>query len=477
MKKFLILLIAFATMIAQAQEVVVTIPDLTRNIKQSFQVLDDETGNMALFLAENNKIYASLYNENLELIGSAESKMPNDYVSEFVGYHIDGNSHKILLSTGSGRQYGNITFLFDENKAIPQDMEFELEDERFINAVQHNNQIHLITVSKKGNSLVIYKLDKDFNFVPGKIEFAEDAFLDRRNKPIRIYELFTRDDTTGAFIDMQHINWDTPNSLESTAKFLKAYTSADNVTYTSDKFDQFTYIIDLDLSLMLTNIQKIDQYQFKGSTLGIETNSFLLYDRLFQIATNGKEMILRMVQVPDNEVIKEYVVGKKDEITFKNGPILKPKSDDKEVNSNKETAALLRRMSANNPSISAMLSDGTYEVSFGAAIERDPSTLILLGGFVGGIGGAVLMGAGIGSLSGSFAGYITTDAMRTYGLFDMEFNHVEGTATAKKFDQIKDYIQGLDKFAAATLFEWQDQYYFGYYAKADDEYRLVKFDF
>lgn len=477
MRIIITLALTLLCQVTMPQEVVLTIPDLKKNLKQSFQIVDDSSGNMALFLAENNQIHAYLFDGNLQQIGAASSEMPDSYVSKLAGVQILGNRYQLLLTTGSGRQYGNITFDFDNNQALPQEMDFELEDVRSVDAVVYNNQIHLITISKeRENAIVVYKMDEQFNFTSTKISFAEDAFLDRRMKPMSLMELLSRDDTTGSFIEAERIDPEIPNSLESTSKILKIYVEDHLVTIVSDKFDQFTYLIELDLQGMSAEVTRVDQRDFGGSTLGVETNSFLQGDKLFQLATNGKEMNLRMVQLPAGTVVKEYEVGKKDEITFKNGPILKPKSDDKKVDPDKETATLLRKMSSNNTAISVLQNGETYEVTFGGAIERDPTTLILLGGFVGGIGGAVLMGVGFGGLSNSFAAYVTSDAMRTTGLFDANFNHVQGTISEKDFDKIKEYIQELDKIGAATLFLWQGDYFFGYYDKGEDRYQLIRFD-
>ena len=115
-----------------------------------------------------------------------------------------------------------------------------------------------------------------------------------------------------------------------------------------------------------------------------------------------------------------------------------------------------------------------YEITFGSSLDKPDNPYIIIGATVGGIGG-VLIVASFNTLTSTFNGYTNTKSVRVTGLFDDDFNHIEGRIQKNPFDKIKEYYERNKNIRAQTIFKNNDDFIYGFYKQNQDLYEGIKF--
>ncbi|MCH9660074.1 MAG: hypothetical protein K0U54_04095 [Bacteroidetes bacterium] len=459
------------------QETVLSIPNLNGKIKQSFVVLDESTGNIAVFMDDGAHITGRLYNEEFQLIASAESKRRPNFSKQLIGYEIKGDTFNLLMRSTAGRLFGLLTFDFSQEVVLTQEIAFKFRNEQYIDALIYDNRVHMISVSEKKNAFNIYTLESNLEFSHKEIVIPDEKLLNRKNRPVSLFSLLSKEEAAGPVIDMNTINNDTPNALEAGTKALKLYKQGTIVTFTSDKYNEFTHLITIDVESLQFDVTRIEKHSFGGSRLGVKSNSFFKNNILFQIITNGKALHIRALDVATKTILNEYNVQKKESISFKNTPIYKPGSKEKSLRPEGETSTFLKRISNNYVGITVYERDGNYEVTYGAIIVKEDTGAIIVGGLLFGAIGAVVSTAIMNDASNSFAQYNSSNTLRTTGLFDTSFKNIEGEIKNNVFDNIQRFIQPqIHKINAPTVFNKDNHYYLGFRIKNANTYYMVKFE-
>ena len=465
--KYLFCVIAFLLIHqkASSQEEMINIytSDL---IRQSFNVVDQKSGNFAVFLEGSNSVLGFLYNENKKEIGRIESTdLPNKY-QELIGYLIDGKTIILFMNTKNGRSYGVLKFDFENNISTVEELDFKLKKEGYLESLSIDNTFYLFSRPNHSNQINIYEFNSDLTSTLHEIKFKKDEFLDRRDKPIHLYEILS---------DPIKIENKTPNSIETTSKNVKLYNHGKKVSITSDRYKEYTYLINIDLENYNYSSERIFKPPFEDSYFGLRTNSFLFENNLFQIISSSDQLNIQITDIDTKETIKKYSVKKKEPISFKNSLIIQEGGGLDKYRELDKTSQFLRKISQAHAGISVLKQDGVFQITYGSAIEKtNAGGYVIIGATVGGIGGAIVM-ASINSITTSYYGYTNTKSVRVTGLFDKNFNHIEGEVPLNIFDRIKLYAENIKGLQAETIISLEDSYLFGYYNKKEKVYKLVKF--
>ncbi len=435
-------------------------------IRQSFNVVDQKTGNFAVFLEGSYSVFGFLFNENKKEIGRIESTdLPNKY-KELIGYLIDGNTITLFMNTKNGRSYGVLKFDFENNLSTVEELDFKLKKEEYLEALSIDNTFYLFSRPNQSSKINIYEFNSDLTSTLHEIKFNKDDFLDVRDKPIHFYEILS---------DPVKIENKTPNSIEATSKNVKLYNYGKKVSITSDRYKEYTYIINIDLENYIYSSDRIFKPSIEDSYLGLKTNSFLFENNLFQIISNSKQLTIQITDIDTKAIIKEYTVKKNEPISFKNSFIIQEGGDFDKYRELDKTSQFLRKISQAHAGISVFKQNGVFQITYGSAIEMPSGgSYVAIGVLVGGVSGGIIM-ASINAATTSYYGYTNSKSVRATGLFDENFNHIEGEVSLNIFDRIKIYAENIKGLQAETIINLEDYYLYGHYNKIKKVYRLVKF--
>lgn len=471
--KYLFTLIFLYTFLGYSQKEVISLPtDIW--VKQSFNVVDVETGNFAIFLEGNDSVKAFLFDKDYNEIGRIiASDLPSKF-KKFIGYKINNKTITIFMNTLNGRSYGTMEFDFEKGSNTVQEIDFKLKGEVYLEAISLNNKFYLFSIPKKSSQINIYEFNDDVNPILHEIIFDEDAFLDRRDRPISIQKFIYTIANGKKYVDTGKIENLVPNAIEVTSKNFKFYYSENKIAFTSDRYNEFTYIINIDLDTFKHSVKKIKKPDVEGSYLGLKTNSLLFANNLFQIVSNTKQLKFQVTNLSSDTIIKKFSVRKNEELFFKNTPIILEGGDFDKYRELEKTNQYLRKMSQANIGLSVYKRNGVYEITFGSTIEKEANSAILIGGMVGGFSGAIVV-ASFNLTTTSFNGYANTKSVRLTGLFDDNFNHLEGYLQRNPFDRIKIYYDKYKTIRAQTIFKHGDNFMYGFFKVNQNIYEIIKF--
>ncbi len=459
---FFIFFILFST---KAQEEIINryTSDL---ISQSFNIVDENTGNFAVFLKGSASVYGFLFNENKKEIGRIESiDLPNKY-KELIGYIIDGKTIILFMKTNNGRSYGVLKFDFENNLSTVEELDFKLKKEDYLEALSIDNTFYLFSRPNNSSKINIYEFNSDLTSTLHEIKFNKDDFLDVRDKPIRLYEILS---------DPVKIENNIPVAIETSSKYVKLYNDGKKVSITSDKYKDYTYLITIDLDTYKHAANRIIKPKIDVSYIGLRTNSFLLENNLFQIISNSKQLTIQIIDIETKEIIQKYSVNKEDPIPFKNSQIIQEGGSFDKYRELDNTSQFLRKISLAHVGVSVIKQDGVFQITYGSALETPSGAdYVIIGVIVGGVSGGIIM-ASINAATTSYYGYKNSKSVRTTGLFDENFNHIKGEVPLNIFDKIKIYAENIKGLQAETIINLENYYLYGYYNKREKAYRLVKF--
>lgn len=437
------------------------------NVKQSFNISDSATGNFAIFIEDSSSLFGFLFDPDYKIIGRVIAPDLSSKFESIVGYQINGKEITLLMNTSNGRSYGVVSFNFETGFGTSKELEFKIRGEKFIEAVNYQNTIYLLTIPKLSSQINIYSFNDIENPSLTEVLFEENDFLDRKNRPTRIYDIIYKS-------EISQVEPNVPNSLEITSREFKIYRDKNIVTLTSDKYSEFTYVVTLDLlTKERVSVKRIEKQTIDGFKMGIRTNSFMQDGKLFQLVANTDALKFQVVDLVSEEIMKAYSLTDEDELFFKNSPITLQGGEFQAYRELKRTNQFLRKISTGDIGISIYKPQNNYQITMGSTAEKE-NGYVILGGALGGLAGSIIA-ASINQLSTSYALYKNTKSVKITGLFAEDLTHVSGEIPKNTFDLLKEIIQDEKGITAETLFKIDDAFIWGHYNKKEKAYLLLKF--
>ncbi|MEZ4777944.1 MAG: hypothetical protein R2786_00990 [Flavobacteriaceae bacterium] len=473
MKFFKLFLIFGFVLNLQSQTKVASIQKDFGNLKQAFNVVDETTGNFAIFLEESDKVTGILYDKNFNEIGSVVAPDLSSKFKAILGYQIQGNKISLLLNTVNGRSYGVYHFNFETGEGTSKELDFKVRKEKFIEAISYKNSIYILTVPLFTSQLNVYEFNNIESPLVHEIVLNENDLLDRRDRGIKLFDLVDKR-------DISMIYQENPNSLEATSKDFKVYQNGETVYLTSDKYKEFTQLLKVSLKTFKTETKRILNVGIDGSKVGTQTNSFLCKDKLFQIGIDSDYLKFQVVDLTTDTIIKKIETHEDENLNFINTPILIENADFQKYRELERTRQFFRKIREGDIAISVLYENETYQITLGGVSEQVGYAFFL--GFNFGLAGSLVVIA-INPTTNSYWGYTYTKSVRVTGLFDDNFNMVEGEVPPNIFDKMND-TQTLDllggneklSISAETVFKLDNFFIKGFYLKNAETYYLVKYD-
>lgn len=473
-KTILFILFSFFTiLIAFSQEEVLKVHKNHGKVKQSFNVVDEENGDYYLILEDSDAVHAYHYEASHRLVGYAKSEDLSSKFKEVIGHQITEDRLNIFMNTENNRSYGVLTFDFKEKLGFSQEIDFKITRENFISALSIKNHLYILTSVPRKSRLNIYKFNPDLSHKKTEIEFPENTFLDRKERAIGFDEFVSYSSSEGIKRETPLVESTIPNSLLTTSTLSKLYVRGNNIILTSDSYREFTQLLALDLTSKSYTVNRIPKPQFEGSSLGIETNSFLDNENIYQLCANREWLSFTIKNIESQEIINSFEITRDDPITFKNTPIIVRGGDFDDYRELEKTTKFLRKITAARVGISVLKNTDGYEITLGSAITTNPNDAVIIGAMLGGIGGAIIV-ASLNSVSGAYGAYKNAKTVQVTGVFDENFKHLEGDVSPNIFDQIEHFSEENPRIGAETVLKIGGAIHFGYYDKEDEHFHLIK---
>ena len=456
---------AFIFSTSNAQEEIIN-RYTSNEIIHSFNVVDKETGNFALFIEEYEYVHGILFNKDKREIGRIQSSdLPNKY-KEIIGYLVDGKTIILIMNTKNGRSYGILKFDFEKSQSTVEELEFKLKKESYLEALSIDNSFYLFSNPNQSNQINIYEFKSDLSSTLHEIQFKKETFIDSRDKPINFYNIF---------FDIEKIENKIPVSIETSSEYVKLYNNGKKITITSDRYKSQTFLINIDLENYNYSTDRVIKPSIDDSYMGLKTNSFLFENNLFQIVANSKQLNIQITDLDTKSIVKEYSVRKNEPIPFKNSFIVQEGGGFDKYRELEKTSQFIRKVSKAHAGISVLKQDDVFQITYGSALEKmSTNDYAIIGVMVGGLSGGIIL-ASINTITTSYYGYSGSKSVRVTGLFNENFSHIEGEVPLNIFDRIKIYAENIKGIQAETIINLDDIYLFGYYNKRKNVYRLVKF--
>jgi len=462
---FLIFILFFQ--IAISQEEVLSIP-VQENIKETISIVDETSQNVAILKFDKDFITGNLYDKEFKNIGTVKAKkLPGKYVS-FIGHQFNGDKLTVLMNTANNRSFAIAIFDFKAGSNRTNEVNFKLKRETYLGSFSRNNAIFMATASNKGSQINIYEFQNNFN-EPKKteIQIPESSFTDRFNDPIDFKNVIAESRRNGLIIPPVIVKENLPATIEKTSKPLKIYPTANGFSLTIDTWLKHTYLMEVSWKENKVEVFKFEYPKPNGFVSRIEANSFLQDNKLFQVVMAAEEMIFSVYSVEGQNLEKQIILKRDEEIDFSNTPVIQKGGSFKEFRVLDNSNQFFRKTLDAEIGLSVTKNNNLYEITFGSVKElQDPM------GYYFAAGG--LIGGAIGMLTTTFIEYRTTKSVQFTGLFSEEFNHENGKVNPNIFDRIANFTEDFS-LKSETLFHLDHNYYYGYFNKDESAYIIYKF--
>ncbi|WP_418500286.1 hypothetical protein [Flagellimonas sp.] len=482
MKRPILLFILLLSQIIISQEKFLEInnnfKEGTRKVHTAFPVVDEATGNFAIFLDDDNNIYGFLYSAALDLIGEFASEgLPKKY-EQIIGYSVNGKEIRLFLKDRKDKTFGSILFNF-ENKSTEETLyDFKLKNEVYVGGYSDASKFHLVTINKESSILNFYVFEEGSEYTKQSLDLSKESFYDNQGAVQHLYTIMSTGGSETRFgnfnsFKIDKIDSHSPNSIETTSEILKMYPEKHGFKLTIDT-QTLTYIIDVSTEELNYTLSTIEKPSISAPM--VNSNSFILDDKIYLISSSDEEMVFSIKSLETGKELKNLQVKKDEEIIFKNTPIIQEGGTYKDYREMEKSSKFLRRLSKEDIGVAVVKSNNDYVITMGSKKEMVR-------------GGAPMMMPGFGMPMGAIGGftvtfnptfyaygsYNSTKATRIECLFDQDFNHKSGDIPKNVFDIITESADTFPKKDAETVFKLNDSYIWGVYNKKLNQYTLFKF--
>ncbi len=423
-------------------------------------IVNQNNDEISIFIADTKKVYGYLLGSDFELKKKLGSDDRDRKYKIPIGNSLStNNDYRVYLSNKKLNEFVSINFSYENNNSRITKLDLKLEDEMFVQTITYNNKFYLMTIVKDSSIINVYSFNDDAEYVKNIIDLSKEKFTNRKNKEISLYKLLSKAGSNNSV----KITENNPNSLGITTVLSKVYLIGNKVILSFDQNRDYTQIITIDLNTFENKYKKFTK-PFNDTKPSLKnTNSFIKDDYIYIIGATKNKLTFLIKDFKTKTLVKEYSTRLNDLILFKNTPILAVSSNIYGilyVESNK-TKKYLKDLVAKDIGVSVYKINNLYQISLGC---NEPLKL-----------NAIQTLMGLNKIE-AFSSYTNSKLVYIQGLFDANFNHVEGDVFKNVFDKIINFKNERDYSAKGKkVFKYKDFYIFGNYYYNSKKYILRKF--
>jgi len=441
------------------------------NIKDVFPIVDEDNGNIALFIADAKNVYAYKLNERIEVLQELSSQEKLRKYKLLIGSSINSNGdYLIYLSNNSERKFLCVNFSFETQTTLHKEFTFEDRNERMLQTINNNNKFYILSYHNSKDEIYIYTFDESGNATRNQLDFSEFDFISQNSQMVSFKKMALN---FGGNSEIQKLNENDPHSIESVAIDRKMYIRDGEVIFTFDQNDSFTQMVTLDLNTLKTNLKIYKKPLFTVSNIEKNSNSYLNGEYLFLLVNTRDEAEMQIMKYKTMEILNTYRIEKDKPIDFKNSPIIQEGGIYARYREMEKTQKFLRKIYQGDVGVSVIQRNNQYEVTLGGFVERNTGGMMVPGY------GIPLASAGNVTLffdptALAYSSYRATKSTRIECLLDENMSHTEGKIYDNAFDKM-DEDPTFSSEAGETVFRYRDFYLKGFYDPKNKLYTFRKY--
>lgn len=450
-----------------------------------FQIVDESTNQVNFFVSDRKKIFAFILDNSLEVKDSISTIRPERKFKDILGYSSANGKKYIYWATNKKDEIFSQEFDFSSRKTRGISIGFSngIENETYLESFVSDDKFFILKMNRLSKSLQLYELTNGVmnSFV---INTSAMKFFSKDNQQASIYNIINNGDSFVGFDSekkLSKIIIECPSTLTESARKRKLYV-IDNMMYiTIDNLNSKTQILRVDLTTKESKLFDIDKPVVNHSESEIETNSYLIDDKIVQIAVSSKELHLVLKDLSGN-LIKKHVINENDKFTINNTPFVRERitGSERELET---TSQFLRKIVRSNVGLAIYPLYDNYLITLGsvsAEMRGGGAPMMGMGGFGMPMGGGMtmMMPSPANFMMMGYYNYKGRRSISTKCLFNKELNHIPVELKDLAFDKIKKYEEdysGYTSLKLQTIFRIGTDYYFGCYDGNISQYSFRKF--
>lgn len=469
-KQSILLALLLCSILSFSQEIINSLPLAMEKKSEVFQVVNALTKQTTLFFGDKNRIKAILLDDKMKFIDSISALKPEKDYSRMLGSSNSNAKSTLFWSSSNQKKVFSQSFDFKNSQTSGKTFSLEFKNEIYLQDFSVGNKFMILSLLKESNIFKLYIFDDEGNLDIKDIDISSAKFYHRSN----LYSTF--EDDFMPFekpFSLEKINTETPNSLSNTSKKRKLYIVNNQINITIDTDQNYTQLIQIDLENYSVTSKNILQTPFKNfGTPDLNFNSFLLYNKLYQIKSSSNKFYLTIKDLNGN-LLKEYSATADNPIDFKNSEIYQDGGDFGNKRTLEKSSQFIRKINSLHSGVSCYIIDQNTLITLGGVSAEQQSTGQSVMNQFGLIGS--LIGTLISPTMESFNSYSNRKVVKIEGLFDKEGNHIKGELQPLAFDKIKLFLEKNTDAFSQTLYKVENIYYFGCYDNTTKEYIIRKF--
>lgn len=286
---------------AFSQEEIVTFKNLINlsqtKIENVLPIVNQKNGDISFFFVDAKNVYGCKLDSNFAILQKVSSKRKERKYKKLIGYDIlDDTTFNFYFSNKNNNKFASVKFSFLDKESTFKELTIDLENEKFIQSINYNNEFYLITIENYKSILYLYSFDKEKNIIKNTIDLTNEIFLNSRGHKDNLYNIIKYTSGSPSLnynLVVSKIDEKNPNSIEITSKKVKLYQKGNTVLLTLDYNKDYTQIIHIDLKDYSHFFQTITKPFYEISTSNKKTNSFINGKNLYMIAATKKNLYLQ----------------------------------------------------------------------------------------------------------------------------------------------------------------------------------------
>lgn len=426
--------------------------------------VNPKTGNLFTFIRERNFETLYILNSNKAIVSTFEwSSFDFDRVN-LEGVIFGDESMTIVSKRNKNVFEYNINLKTGE--LTKSQLNFKSKKERYIETVNHDDKIFVITALKKEAIIRVYTITQGRKMLFNDYPYSDDNFL-----PLTVfYKKIKAENMT--------IESGLPVDITSSKYSVKKYQENELFSLCIEH-NHTTYTFQLNLSVNSSSFYKnmVNLAENELSSF-FNFNSFLFEGDLLQTIsrTDGLDIFVKNLQ--SNAIKRKLEIRKDKDILFKNSIILQEKEglNKREL---ERTNQFIRKASAVNTSlsISAFRINGNIQINLGGVktvVQASPTGFLPEpAASVGAVGNiTVTYNNPVFTMYNNY-NYLKVTSIKC--LFDSDYNSIDGDIDDNVFDRIKKDEEQLKHIEAKSITTTPSSVITGYYDHKNEVYKFKSY--
>ena len=459
--------------------------------REIFQIVDEPKKEVSVFISDMTNVFAYKFNSEFKIIDSLKTALPNQKFENIIGYTASDNKYNVFWGSYKNKEIAAQLFDFDKKTVTDAIYKFDFSKEQIIQELSVDNNFYIVSIIKSSSVFKLYSIDIDGKIICKTIDASAITLVNSYSETVNLYKAFKEEFSPfEAPFYVQNIITETPTSLTFAAYKRKIYTNSKEIIFTFDTNFKFTQIVkislvDFSVSKEVIN-QPTDGFPTKTFTNSddpmsfqevINSNSFLVNDRLFQIK-QCLELITISIKNTDAKLVKEFQIKPNVPVSFKNTDIIQENGTFKSKRVLGTSDQFINKLYRTNPAITCFEKDNNYYATIGGVSEiRDQTNGTVVAGSVlyGMVGAIVFSILTYNPGLNNFNSYQNRKVIYISSLFDKNLNHLPGEIKPLAFDELRKFSISKSTNTGPTLFKFNKYLYYGGYDLKTKTYTFYRF--